>query len=96
MLAKFTHSSCAYKSNMSTPHQTSNTKRATNLTLSAQVLADAKALGINISKACDAHLQELVRQEKEARWKLEHADYIKAYNAVVEEEALPLNAWRTF
>ncbi len=81
---------------MPTPHQASNIKRATNLTLSAQVLVDAKALGINISKACDAHLQELVRQEKAARWKLEHADYIKAYNAVLEEESLPLNAWRTF
>jgi antitoxin CcdA len=96
MLAKLLHPSCASNSNMPTPHQASNIKRATNLTLSAQVLADAKALGINISKACDAHLQELVRQEKEARWKLEHADYIKAYNAVVEEEALPLNSWKTF
>lgn len=82
--------------NMPTEHQAHSGKRATNLTLSAKVLADAKALGINISKACDAHLQELVRQEKEARWKLEHAEYIKAYNTVVAEEALPLDAWRTF
>jgi antitoxin CcdA len=71
-------------------------KRAANLTLSAEVLADAKELGINISKACDLHLRELVRKEKEARWKAEHADFIQAYNKTVAEESLPLDAWRTF
>jgi len=71
-------------------------KRAANLTLSTEVLADAKELGINISKACDLHLRELVRKEKEARWKAEHADFVQAYNQTVAEESLPLDAWRTF
>ena len=71
-------------------------KRATNLTLSTQVLAEAKALGINISKVCDAHLHELVRKEKEARWKSEYAQFIQAYNQTVEEEGLPLEAKRAF
>ena len=79
------------------PHpQPQGAKRAANLTLSTDVLAEAKALGINISKACDAHLRELVRKEKEARWKAEHADFIQAYNQTVAEESLPLDAWRTF
>lgn len=77
-------------------HHSQNSKRAANLTLSTEVLADAKALGINISKACDLHLRELVRKEKETRWKTEHADYIQAYNQTVAEESLPLDAWRTF
>ncbi len=41
-------------------------KKATNLTLNTEVLAEAKKLGINISKACDAFLESLVRQEKDA------------------------------
>ncbi len=36
-------------------------KKATNITLSADVLTEAKALGINISQACDQYLRELVR-----------------------------------
>ena len=81
---------------MHTQQQSPSSKRAANLTLSTQVLADAKALGINISKACDTHLRELVRKEKEARWKAEHVDFIQAYNQTVAEESLPLDAWKTF
>ena len=50
-------------------------KRATNLTLNIEVLAEAKKLGINISKVCDAFLESLVRQEKERLWKLENAKF---------------------
>ena len=81
---------------MHTQHHSQSPKRAANLTLSTEVLADAKALGINISKACDLHLRELVRKEKEARWKAEHVGFIQAYNLTVAEESLPLDAWRTF
>lgn len=71
-------------------------KRATNLSLSADTLAEAKALGINISQACDAFLHDLVRQEKARRWKLEHAEFIDAYNQSIADEGLPLEEWRTF
>ena len=72
------------------------TKKATNIKLSADVLAEAKALGINISQACDQFLRELVRSERERRWQQEHADFIAAYNQTVEQEGLPLEQWRTF
>ncbi len=71
-------------------------KRHTNLTLSSDVLAEAKQLGINISKVCDGFLREFIRQEKERRWKSEHAEYIAAYNSKVNSEGLPLDQWRTF
>lgn len=74
----------------------SSPKKATNLTLSADVLAEAKSLGINVSQVCDQFLRDLVRQERERRWKLEHADFIAAYNRTVEQESLPLDQWRTF
>ena len=75
---------------------TTSAKKATNITLSADVLAEAKALGINISQACDQYLRELVRGERERRWQQEHADFIAAYNQTVEREGLPLEQWRTF
>ena len=80
----------------STRIQDKTLKKATNLTLNTEVLAEAKKLGINISKACDAFLESLVRHEKERLWKLENAKFIDEYNQITEEEGLPLDKWRTF
>ena len=74
----------------------STPKKATNITLSADVLNEAKALGINISQACNQFLRELVTREQERRWQADNAEFIAAYNAGVEKEGLPLDAWRTF
>lgn len=71
-------------------------KRATNLTLSADVLDAAKALELNISQVCDNLLRQMVTQEQERRWRSEHADFIAVYNATIEAEGLPLDQWRTF
>lgn len=73
-----------------------SSKKATNITLSSDVLNEAKVLGINISQACDQFLRELVRKEQERRWLAENAEFIAAYNAGVERDGLPLDAWRTF
>lgn len=74
----------------------SSGKRATNLSLSSDVLAAARQLDINISQVCDSYLRELVRREQERKWREDHADFIAAYNATVESEGLPLEAWRNF
>lgn len=71
-------------------------KRATNLSLSSDVLEAAKNLKINISQVCDNHLREVVRREQERKWREDHADFIAAYNATVEAEGLPLDEWRSF
>lgn len=71
-------------------------KRATNLSLSADVLDAAKALKLNISQACDNYLRQMVTQEQQRRWRIEHADFIAAYNATIKTEGLPLDQWRTF
>lgn len=71
-------------------------KRAANLSLSADVLEAAKALQINVSQVCDNHLREVVRREQERRWREEYADFVAAYNALIEAEGLPLDEWRTF
>lgn len=78
------------------PPSLTHAKKATNITLSADVLTEAKALGINISQACDQFLRELVRGERERRWQQDHAEFIVAYNQTVEKEGLPLEKWRTF
>ena len=71
-------------------------KKATNITLSSDVLEDAKKFGINISQTCDAYLRELVKKERERHWLVEHAEYIAAHNQTIEEEGLPLEQYRSF
>ncbi|HEY7804318.1 MAG TPA: type II toxin-antitoxin system CcdA family antitoxin [Orrella sp.] len=71
-------------------------KRAVNLSLSKDVLIAAKELGINISEVCDSHLREIVRGELQRRWKVDHAEFIAAYNETVDKEGLPLEQWRGF
>lgn len=71
-------------------------KRAANLSLSADVLDAAKELRLNVSQLCDQYLRETVRREQDRRWQEEHAGFIKAYNATLETEGLPLDQWRAF
>lgn len=85
-----------YKKNSAIHAPTKTIKKATNVTLSTDVLQDAKSLGINISKACDDFLRDLVGREKSRRWKEEHADYIKRSNKIMEEEGSALDQWRSF
>ena len=78
------------------PHPDQPGKRAINLTLSTDVLEAARQLGIDISQVCDKHLREVVRLEQERKWREEHADFIAAYNAIVDAEGLPLEEWKSF
>ena len=71
-------------------------KKATNITLSADVLADAKAFGINISQACDGFLRERVKQERQRQWLSLNAEFITEYNKTLETEGLPLDQYRSF
>ena len=78
------------------PRTRPSAKRATNLSLSADVLDAAKALQINVSQVCDSYLREVVRRAQADRWRTEHSDFVAAYNASIETEGLPLDAWRSF
>ncbi|MEO0047096.1 MAG: Toxin-antitoxin system antitoxin [Pseudomonadota bacterium] len=75
---------------------TKTLKKATNVTLSTDVLKDARSLGINISQACDEFLRGLVGREKARKWKEDHADYINRCNQIAEEEGGALDQWRSF
>ena len=71
-------------------------KRAVNLSLNAQVLDKARALGMNLSATVDVLLAEEVRKQYWARWNTENKEAIAHYNARIEREGLPLARYRSF
>ncbi|MGZ8312753.1 MAG: type II toxin-antitoxin system CcdA family antitoxin [Allosphingosinicella sp.] len=71
-------------------------KRPANLSLSAALLAEAKALGVNISQACEAGLEEKVREARAAAWLAQNMPALDSSNAFVERSGLPLARHRRF
>jgi antitoxin CcdA len=72
------------------------TRKATNLSIDAKVLADAKALDINVSRAAETGIVEAVRTEKNKRWLAENREALESSNAWVEKNGLPLAKYRQF
>ncbi len=65
---------------MSYIYDTDAPKKATNLSVNSDLLAQAKSYGINLSASFEKSLEELVRKEKEKRWLEENREAIEAYN----------------
>jgi antitoxin CcdA len=71
-------------------------KKATNLSISAELLREAKMLDINLSQAFEVHLAELVNAKKQQKWLAENRDAIAAYNHFVDEHGVFSDGWRSF
>lgn len=74
----------------------SQRRRATNVSLPSALLEEARALEINVSRACEEGLRRTVAETRRARWLDENAEAIDASNAWVEANSLPLAALRRF
>ncbi len=71
-------------------------RRSTSLTLDRGLLDEARALGVNISRAAEAGLTAEVRAARAERWRRENADAIAEYNAFIARAGVPLAAARKF
>lgn len=71
-------------------------RKATNVSLDPKLVEEAKALGINISQACEAGLEQANKAVRWARWQEENAEAIASSNAYVEKHGLPLAKYRMF
>lgn len=65
-------------------------RKPVNLTVREDILADAKSLGLNTSKAAEAGIQFAVKKAKEERWLKENKKSLDAYNKRIEEKGLLL------
>ena len=71
-------------------------KKATNLSINADLLRQAKELNINISQAVEQHLAALVREARRQQWLLENNGAINAYNQRIESQGVFSDSLRRF
>ena len=69
-------------------------RKATNVALAPNLVADARAEGINLSRACEAGLAAELKKVREERWLEENRGAIAQWNVWMEENELPLAEYR--
>ena len=71
-------------------------KKPTNLSLRADLLAEAKALDLNLSAELNKALAEIVKRKRAEQWLAENREAIDAYNRHIERDGLWSDGLRMF
>lgn len=71
-------------------------RKATNIALDPTLVANAKAEGINLSRACEAGLASELKKVREERWLAENRDAIAEWNDWSAKNGLILGKYRQF
>jgi len=71
-------------------------RKPANLSLDAELIASARDLDINISRAAEDGLARAIKAERERRWLEENAEAIRQENEYVEKQGLPFAKYRQF
>ena len=78
------------------PTKLSGARKATNVSLDASLLTEAKSLRINVSQAAESGLARAVAERRAALWLEANRDALDSSNAYVEKNGLPLAHHRNF
>ncbi|MBL8649010.1 MAG: type II toxin-antitoxin system CcdA family antitoxin [Sphingopyxis sp.] len=81
---------------MNRPARFEGPKKPTNVSLSAELVEEAKRLGINVSEACQSGLAAEVKKAREAAWREENRAAIESWNDYTRRNGLPLAKYRRF
>ncbi len=71
-------------------------KVATNVSIRADVVREARALGLNLSEIFELAAVEAVRRKRREAWLKENGDAIQSYNTLVGREGVFSDVWRKF
>ena len=71
-------------------------RKPVNLSLDTELIAEAKALDLNLSRAVEDALRERVREEKARRWRDENSEAIRLSNGELERNGLWSDGYRLF
>ena len=81
---------------MNRPARFEGPKKATNVSLSADLVEEAKRLGLNVSEACQTGLAAEVKKAREAVWKEENRAAIESWNDYIRKNGMPYDQYRQF
>lgn len=81
---------------MKTTYSSQAPKKATNLSLNSELLAEAKRLNINLSATMEKALELEVSQRLKAEWLEQNAGAIAACNELTEKHGLFSDSFRVF
>lgn len=76
--------------------QTDGPRRATNLSIREELLAQAKEFKINVSKAAELGLTQVIAEKRAESWLVDNAEALDSSNRYVEKHGLPLARHRRF
>jgi antitoxin CcdA len=71
-------------------------KKSTNLSINSDLLRQAKEININLSKALENRLVELLLEAKRRRWQDENREAIEDYNRRIETHGVFSEGLRRF
>jgi antitoxin CcdA len=71
-------------------------RKATNLSVDADLLREAKALNLSLSRVFDSALRDAVAKARRARWLEENRDALDAYNRHIEQDGVFSDGVRNF
>ncbi len=71
-------------------------KVATNLSARADIVREAKELGLNLSEVFESAVAEAIRRRRQELWLEENKEAIDSYNARVERDGVFGDDWRKF
>jgi antitoxin CcdA len=71
-------------------------KRAVNLSIDAEILAAAKAQGINLSQALEDELRKRTQESREAKWQEENREALEAHNRFIEKHGIWSEKYRSW
>ncbi len=85
------------KSNMASDRRNRTApKRSTNVSVNSELLRQAKALNINLSRTLEERLAELIREARRTRWLGENQEALEDYNRRVERHGVFSDEIRRF
>ena len=71
-------------------------KKAVNLSIDAELVAEAKEAGTNLSAVLEQALRAELKQHREAKWREEHREAIASSNAELERDGLWCDDYRVW
>lgn len=71
-------------------------RKATNISVDTNLIAEAKELEVNVSRAAEEGIAKAVADKKAKRWLAENKEALESSNRYVEKHGLPLSKYRLF